>query len=29
MLMTILAAVVFLGLLFAGMAIGVIMSNKP
>ena len=29
MLMTIMAAVIFLGLLFAGMAIGVILSNKP
>ncbi len=29
MLMTIMAAVIFMGLLFAGMAIGVILSNKP
>ena len=29
MFMTIVAAVVFIGLLFAGMAVGVILSNKP
>ena len=29
MLVTIIFAVLFMGLLFAGMAIGVIMSNKP
>ena len=29
MFMTILAALVFIGLLFAGMAVGVILSNKP
>lgn len=29
MLVTIFAAVIFIGLLFAGMAVGVILSNKP
>lgn len=29
MLMTIFAAVVFIGLLFSAMAVGVILSNKP
>lgn len=29
MLMTLIAAVVVIGLLFAGMAIGVILANKP
>lgn len=29
MLMTIMVAVIFIGLLFAGMAVGVIFSNKP
>ena len=29
MLMTIMAAVIFIGLLFTAMAVGVILSNKP
>ncbi|EKF75237.1 hypothetical protein A11A3_04635 [Alcanivorax hongdengensis A-11-3] len=29
MLLTIIAAVLFIGLLFAGMAVGVIFANKP
>ncbi|MDX1803633.1 MAG: (Na+)-NQR maturation NqrM [Alcanivorax sp.] len=29
MLLTIIISVVFIGLLFAGMAVGVILSNKP
>ena len=29
MLMTIMAAVIFIGLLFSAMAVGVILSNKP